>query len=206
MRASLATLNAPQYRSLLNANQKYVLGYWTLELSGRGFDPPPDLAAAETWLASAFREWKETEQDEADAQNAFSELMSRYNTRSLPRWYVDLLQRLAELRPKNFYIALGLGDALSEGGDGADVNKGLFWLERARERLDGPAVSEAERPRLSAWVNCSFAKNYSTRARFSAGKTGQEAGQEAAIHPECELAWRLRLFRADRNPPVPQQH
>ncbi|TMJ92616.1 MAG: ATP-binding protein, partial [Alphaproteobacteria bacterium] len=180
MRASLATLNAPQYRSLLNANQKYVLGYWTLELSGRGFDPPPDLAAAETWLASAFREWKETEQDEADVQNAFSELMSRYNTRSLPRWYVDLLQRLAELRPKNFYIALGLGDALSEGGDGADVNKGLFWLERARERLDGPAVSEAERPRLSAWVNCSFAKNYSTRARFSAGKTGQEAGQEAA--------------------------
>jgi conflict system STAND superfamily ATPase len=179
IRASLNTLNASQYRSLLDANQKYVLGYWTLELSGRSFDPPPDLAAAENWLTGAFGEWKETEQGEADAQSAFSELMNRYNTRSLPRWYVDLLQRLAELRPKNFYIALALGDALSEGGDGADVNKGLSWLERARERLDGPAVSEAERPRLSAWVNCSFAKNYSTRARFSAGKTGQEAAQEA---------------------------
>ena len=65
MRASLKTFNTPRYSSLLEAKEKYFLGYWTLELSGRSFDPPPDLAAAENWLASAFREWKETEQDEA---------------------------------------------------------------------------------------------------------------------------------------------
>jgi hypothetical protein len=179
MRASLRTLNLPRYSSLLDAWQKYVLGYWTLELSGRSFDPPPDLAAAENWLASAFREWKETEQDEADAQSAFLELMNRYNARSAPRWYLDLLQRLAELRPKNFYIALGLGDWLSESSNEAHVNKGLFWLERARERIDGPAVAEADRPRLSAWLYYGFAKNYSAKARFSAGKTSQEAAQEA---------------------------
>jgi hypothetical protein len=179
MRASLKTLNTPRYSSLLDANQKYVLGYWTLELSGRSFDPPPDLAAAENWLASAFREWKETEQDEADAQSAFLELMNRYNAQSVPRWYLDLLQRLAEVRPRNFYIAYDLGDWLSHGSDEADVDKGRFWLERARERIDGPAVSEADRPRLSAWVHYGFAKNYSIKARFSAGKASQEAAQEA---------------------------
>lgn len=179
MRASLKTLDTPRYRSLLEAKQKYVLGYWTLELSGRSFDPPPDLAAVENWLASAFREWKETEEDEATAQSAFQELLSRYKVRSLPRWYLDLLQRLAELRPKNFYIALALGDGLSEGSDESDVNKGRFWMEQARERIDGPAVSDADRPRLSAWVYYGFAKNYSAKSRFSAGKTSQEAAQEA---------------------------
>src|SRR6266446_1933490 len=161
MRASLKTLNTPRYSSLLDANQKYVLGYWTLELSGRSFDPPPDLAAAENWLVSAFREWKETEQDNANAQGAFLELMNRYNARSFPRWYLDLLQRLAELRPRNFYIAYDLGEWLSQVSDEADVDKGRFWLERARERIDGPAVAEADRPRLSAWVYYGFAKNYS---------------------------------------------
>jgi hypothetical protein len=179
MRASLKTLNTPRYSSLLEANQKYVLGYWTLELSGRSFDPPPDLAAAENWLASAFREWKETEQDEANAQSAFLELLNRYKARSVPRWYLDLLQRLAELRPKSFYIAYDLGLWLSDGSDEANVDKGRFWLERARERIDGPTVSEADRPRLSAWIDYSFAKNYSAKARFSAGKTSQEAAQEA---------------------------
>jgi hypothetical protein len=179
MRASLKTLSTPRYSSLLEASQKYVLGYWTLELSGRSFDPPPDLAAAENWLASAFREWKETEQDEANAQNAFQELRDRYNARSAPRWYLDLLQRLAELRPKNFYIAYDLGDWLSDGSDESDVDKGRFWLERARERIDGPAVSEADRPRLSAWVHYGFARNYLAKARFSAGKASQEAAQEA---------------------------
>jgi len=178
MRASLKTLNAPRYSSLLDANQKYFLGYWTLELSGRSFDPPPDLAAAENWLASAFREWKETEQDEANAQNAFQELMNRYN-RSLPRWYSNLLQRLAELRPKNFYMAYDLGNWLSEGSDEADVDKGRFWMEQARGRIDGPAVPEADRLRLSAWTSYGLAKNYSAKSRFSAGKASQEAAQEA---------------------------
>src|SRR5262252_1313744 len=178
MRASLKTLNAPRYSSLLEANQKYFLGYWTLELSGRSFDPPSDLAAAENWLASAFREWKETEQDEANAQNAFQELMNRYN-RSLPRWYSNLLQRLAELRPKNFYMAYDLGNWLSEGSDEADVDKGRFWMEQARGRIDGPAVPEADRLRLSAWTSYGLAKNYSAKSRFSAGKASQEAAQEA---------------------------
>jgi hypothetical protein len=177
MRASLKTLNTPRYSSLLEANEKYFLGYWTLELSGRSFDPPPDLAAAEDWLASAFREWKETEEDEANAQSAFQELMNRYN-RSLPRWYSNLLQRLAELRPKNFYMAYDLGNWLSE-GDEADVDKGRFWTEQARERIDGPAVPEAGRPRLSAWTSYGLAKNYSAKSRFSAGKASQEAAQEA---------------------------
>jgi hypothetical protein len=179
VRASLKTLNTPRYSSLLDAKQKYVLGYWTLELSGRRFDPPPDLAAAENWLASAFREWKETEQDEAYAQSAFTELMYRYKVRSLPRWYLDLLQRLAELRPKNFYVAYDLGLWLSDGSDEADVDKGRFWLERARERIDGPAVAEADRPRSSAWIDYGFAKSYLAKARFSAGKASQEAAQEA---------------------------
>jgi len=179
VRASLKTLNTPRYSSLLNANQKYVLGYWTLELSGRSFDPPPDLAAAENWLASAFREWKETEQDEANAQSAFLELMNRYKVRSFPRWYSDLLQRLAELHPKNVHMAYDLGLWLSDGRDEADVDKGRFWIERARERIDGPAVAEADRPRLSAWISYGFAKNYSAKARFSAGKASQEATQEA---------------------------
>src|SRR5262252_2641676 len=178
MRASLKTLNTPRYSSLLDAWQKYVLGYWTLELSGRSFDPPPDLAAAENWLASAFREWKETEEDEVNAQNAFQELMNRYN-RSLPRWYSNLLQRLAELHPKNFYMAYDLGNWLSEGSDEADVDKGRFWTEQARERIDGPAVPKADRPRLSAWTFYGLAKNYSAKSRFSAGKASQEAAQEA---------------------------
>jgi hypothetical protein len=179
MRASLRTLNLPRYSSLLEAKQKFFLGYWTLALSGRRFDPPPDLAAAENWLASAFREWKETEQDEADAESAFLELMNRYKVRSLPRWYLDLLQRLAELRPKNYGIAYDLGLWLSGGNDEADVDKGLFWLERARQRIDGPAVADADRPRLSAWIDYGFAQNYLAKARSSAGKTSQEAAQEA---------------------------
>ena len=179
MRANLKTLSTPRYSSLLEANQKYFLGYWALELSGRSFDPPPDLAAAENLLASAFREWKETEQDEANAQSAFLELINRYNARSLPHWYLDLLQRLAELRPKTLHMAYDLGLWLSDGSDEADVDKGRFWMERARERVDGPAVSEADRPRLSAWISYGFAKNYSAKARFSAGKASQEAAQEA---------------------------
>jgi hypothetical protein len=178
MRASLKTLSTPRYSSLLEAKQKYFLGYWALELNGRRFDPPSDLTAAENWLASAFREWKETEEDEANAQNAFQELMNRYN-RSLPRWYSNLLQRLAELRPKNFYMAYDLGNWLSEGSDEADVDKGRFWMEQARERIDGPAVPESDRLRLSAWISYGLAKNYSAKSRFSIGKASQEAAQEA---------------------------
>src|SRR5262249_20203963 len=157
MRASLKTLNAPRYSSLLEANQKYFLGYWTLELSGRSFDPPSDLAAAENWLASAFREWKETEEDEVNAQNAFQELMNRY-TRSLPLWSSILLQRLEHLRQKNFYRAYDRGTWLPGGGEGADVDRGRFWTERARKRFEAPAVPEADRPRLSAWTSYGLAK------------------------------------------------
>jgi hypothetical protein len=179
MRAGLDLFNTPRYGGQLEPNQKYALGYWTLELSGRSFDPPADRDAAEKWLASAFREWKETEQDEADAQFAFNELLNRYNVLSHPRWYMDLLQRLGELRPKNSYIAYVLGDRLSGATDEADVKKALFWLERAREQIDGPAVSEAQRPWLSAWIEYGVARHYSTRARFSADKERQEAAQEA---------------------------
>jgi hypothetical protein len=182
VRASLTTLNTPRYSSLLDANQKYVLGYWTLELSGRSFDPPPDLAAAENWLASAFREWKETEQDEASAQEAFQELLSRYESRYdklPPRWYMDMLQRLGELHPKNPYITYALGITLSGSSDEADVKKALFWLERARGDIDGSAVSPADRPRLSSWIEYGVAKNYSAEARISAGNARQEAAKEA---------------------------
>jgi hypothetical protein len=178
MRASLQTLNTPSYSDLLEPNQKYAVGYWTLELSRRSFDPPADLATAENWLASAFREWKETEQDEANGQDAFLELLNRYSSRS-PRWYLDLLQRLGELRPKNFYVAYELAHKLSEGSDEADFNKALFWLERARGLIDGPAMAEADKARLSAWIEYGLAKNYFAKARFSAGKASQEAAQEA---------------------------
>jgi hypothetical protein len=182
VRTSLDLFNTPRYSGQLEPNQKYALGYWTLELSGRSFDPPPGQGAAENWLASAFREWKETEQDEASARDAFEELLSRYESRYdrlPPRWYMDMLQRLAEPRSKNPYIAYALGIALS-GGDETDVKKALFWLERAREHIDGSAVSQADRPRLSAWIEYGVAKNYSAKARVSAGNARQEAAQEAA--------------------------
>src|SRR5262249_10240979 len=162
MRASLKTLNAPRYSSLLEANQKYFLGYWTLELSGRSFDPPSDLAAAENWLASAFREWKETEEDEVNAQNAFQELMNRYN-RSLPRWYSNLRKCWTQLRQKTFYGSYALGNWLSGGSEEADVDRARFWREQAREGIDAPAVPEADRPRLSAWTSYGLAKNYSAK-------------------------------------------
>jgi hypothetical protein len=108
LRTSLKLFNTPRYGGQLEPNQKYALGYRALELSGRTLDPPPDEAAAENWLASAFREWKETEQDEANALDAFQELLFRYQSRYdrlPPRWYMDLLQRLGERRPKNPEIA-----------------------------------------------------------------------------------------------------
>jgi DNA-binding transcriptional MerR regulator len=182
MRASLKLFNTPRYSAQLEPNQKYALGYWTLELNGRSFDPSSDQAAAENWLASAFRDWKETEQEEASARDAVEELLSRYESRYdrlPPRWYMDMLQRLGERRPKNPYIAYALGIALSGGSDEADVKKALFWLERAREHIDGPAVAKADRPRLKAWIGYGVAKNYSAKARVSAGNARQEAAQEA---------------------------
>jgi hypothetical protein len=178
-RASLDLFKTPRYGGQLEPNQKYALGYWTLELSGRSFDPPADLAAAENWLAGAFQEWKGTEQDEASAYSAFLELLNRYNGRSSPRWYGDLLQRLGELRPNNSHIAYALGETLSGSSDEADVKKALSWLERARKQIDGSAVSEADRPLLSAWIEWGVAKYYSAKARFSSEKARQEAAQEA---------------------------
>ncbi|HVI65000.1 MAG TPA: hypothetical protein VM910_20805 [Bradyrhizobium sp.] len=182
MSASFDLFKTPRFGGQLEPNHKYALGYWTFELSGRSFDPPADLAAAENWLASAFREWKETEQDEASAGEAFQELLSRYESRYdklPPRWYMDMLQRLGELHPKNPYITYVLGITLSDGSDEADVKKALFWLERAREHIDGSAVSEADRPRLSAWIEWAVTKYYSAKARFSSEKARQEASQEA---------------------------
>jgi tetratricopeptide (TPR) repeat protein len=114
--------------------------------------------------------------------DAFQELLFRYQSRYdrlPPRWYMDLLQRLGERRPKNPEIAYTLGITLSSSGDEADVKKALFWLERAREHIDGSAVSQANRPRLNAWIEYGVAKNYSAKARASAGKARQEAAQEA---------------------------
>jgi hypothetical protein len=187
VRASLALLTTPRYGDGLEPNQKYALGYWTLELSGRSFDPPPDRAAAENWLASAFREWKETEQDEASAESAFWELLNRYQRP--PRWYLDLLQRMGELRPKNSYIASDLGLWLSDRTDETDFKKGLFWLERAREQIDGPAVTEADKPRLSAWIEYGVAKHHAAKTRF--GKARQEGAQEATSRLKA-LIQRLR--------------
>jgi thioredoxin-like negative regulator of GroEL len=182
VRPSLDLFKGPRYDGQLEPNQKYALGYWTLELSGRSFDPPPDQAAAENWLVSAFREWKETAQDQASAQEAFQELLSRYESRYdklPPRWYMDMLQRLGELHPKNPYITYALGITLAGGSDEADVKKALFWLKRAREYIDGSAVSAADRPRLSSWIEYGVAKNYSAEARISAGNARQEAAKEA---------------------------
>jgi hypothetical protein len=191
VRAGLDLFDTPRYGGQLEPNQKYALGYWTLELSGRSFDPPADRAAAEKWLASAFRQWKETEQDEADARFAFNELLDRYNVPSQPRWYMDLLQRLGELRPKNSHIAFALGERLSGATDEADVKKALFWLEQAQEQIDRPAVSEAQRPWLSAWIEYGVARHYSTRAWLSADKERQEAAQEATSRLKV-LIQRLR--------------
>src|ERR1700730_18477938 len=178
-RASLDLFKTPRYGGQLEPNQKYALGYWTLALRGRSFDSPADLAAAENWLAGAFQEWKGTEQDEASAYSAFLELLNRYNGRSSPRWYGDLLQRLGELRPNNSHIAYALGETLSGSSEEADVKKALSWLERARKQVDGSAVSEADRPLLSAWIEWGVAKYYSAKARFSSDKARQEAAQEA---------------------------
>jgi len=191
VRAGLDLFNTPRYGGQLGPNQKYALGYWTLDLSGRSFDPPADRAAAENWLASAFREWKGTGQDEADAQSAFYWLVYRYDARSLPHWYMDLLQRLGELRPSNSRIAYVLGQRLSDSNDEGDVKKALFWLERAREQIDAPAVSEAERPSLSAWIEYTIAAQHAAMARLSAGKARQEAAQEATSRLKA-LIQRLR--------------
>jgi hypothetical protein len=92
---------------------------------------------------------------------------------------MNLLQRLGELHPNNSHIAYALGDTLSGSSDEVDVKKALSWLERAREQIDGSAVSEADRPFLSAWIEYAVAKYYSAKARFSAEKARQEAAQEA---------------------------
>jgi hypothetical protein len=92
---------------------------------------------------------------------------------------MDMLQRLGQLHPKNPYIAYALGFTLSGSSDEADVKKALFWLEQAREHIDGSAVSPADRPRLSSWIEYGVAKNYSAEARISAGNAGQEAAKEA---------------------------
>ena len=184
-RASLDLFKTTRYGGQLEPNQKYALGFWTLELSGRSFDQPTDLAAAENWLTSAFQEWKETEQDEASAHSAFLELLNRYNVRSLPRWYPDMLQRLGELHRNNSHIAYALGETLSGSSDEANVKKALFWLERAREQINGPAVAEADRPLLSAWIDWAVARYYSAKARFSSEKARQEAAQEARSRLEA---------------------
>ena len=178
VRASLDLFKTPRYGGQLEPNQKYALGYWTLEVNGRSFDPPPDQAAAENWLATAFQEWQETEHDEASAHSAFLELLNRYDGRSLPRWYMNLLQRLGELHRNNSHIAYALGTTLSDRPEEADVKKALFWLDRAREQIDGPAVLEADRPSLGAWIEYGVARYYSVTARLSTG-ANQGAAQEA---------------------------
>jgi hypothetical protein len=179
VRASLDKLSSSQYRSQLEPNQKYALGYWTLEFGGRGFDPPTDLAAADSWLVSAFREWKETTQDETNAGGAFRELLDRYGGKLPPRWYMDMLVRLGGLRPKNFDIAYALGNSLSRGRDTADADEALVWLARAREQIDDPAARKEDRPRLSAWIDYVAGKAYLSRAEFSSENISEESAQEA---------------------------
>jgi hypothetical protein len=191
VRAGLEKFGTAQYSGQLEPNQKYALGYWTLELSGQSIDLPTDQRAAETWLTSAFKEWKETTQDEASVGDAFSELLRRYGGKFPPRWYMDMLKRLAELRPKNFDIAFDLGDTLSGGRDMADADEALIWLARARDRIDEPGVAEADRPRLSAWIAYSVARAYLTKAGISAGKASEEAAL-AATSRLAELIRRLK--------------
>ncbi len=175
VRATLKTLSEPPYIGDLKPDQKFALGYWTLQLSGPSADPPADLEVAENYLAAAFREWKETTDGES---SALSTLYLRYGGQFPPRWYMDMLQRLGELRPKNFYVAHSLGDYLARGRTRADGDDALAWLKRARERL--AAAPEADRPRLAAWIDSSVAAAYLTKARTGAEeKTIQEAAQEA---------------------------
>ena len=174
---SLEILAAPQYRAQLEPNQKYALGYWTLELSGRSVLPPPDQDAAETWLASAFKEWKETAQDEAHAGHAVLELLGRYT--GPPHWYLDMVQRLGELRPKNFDIAYLLLTKLSDSKDAADADRAKFWFERAQGLVEGSSVPQPERPRWSAWMSYLAAGARLTKARLSTGQMSKDAAQEA---------------------------
>jgi hypothetical protein len=178
--ASLKLFNTPRYSGQLEPNQKYALGYWTLDLNEQNLDP--ELAAAENWLTGAFREWKETTEDEARASDAFSELLQRYE-RLPPRWHMDMLHRLAELRLKNFEIASVLGETLAGGRDAADADKALIWLERAQGQIT--AVPEADRPRRSAWLEYAVAKRFLTKARSRAGKTNEDAAEEATSRLEA---------------------
>jgi tetratricopeptide (TPR) repeat protein len=198
----LATLSEPKYSGRLNPNQQYALGYWTLELRGQSLDPPLDLGVAENKLATAFREWKETKTDEVQATNAFDELLNRYGGRLPPPWYMDMLQRLAALRPRNFYIAYALGARLTDGRSVADVDKALTWLARAREQIGAPIVPPALRPVLSAWVDYSIANSYSTQVRIRAEKSNEQAAQEAEGRLKA-LIQRLQTDGVIRDPKWP---
>ena len=179
VRADLDNFRANELISKLTPNEKYTLGYWTLELHGRSFAPPSDLDIAEAWLSSAFREWTPSAQDMKTAAAAMNELLNRYENGQPPRWYVDMLQRLGKLRPKEFDIAYALGNTLAGGRDLADTDQGLEWLERAKAQLKGPTITIVDRPRLSAWVDRLIAGSYLTRARVSAGNVSEASAQEA---------------------------
>jgi hypothetical protein len=179
VRASLKLFDTPRYSGQLEPNQKYALGYWTLDLNRQGLGP--ELATAENWLASALREWKETTEDEARGGDAFWELLRR--DERLQRWYMEMLHRLGELRPKNFEIASALGETLARGRDAADADRALMWLERARRQIT--AVPEADRPRRIAWLEYAAANSFLTKARVRAGKTNEDAAEEATSRLEA---------------------
>jgi hypothetical protein len=180
VRASLKLFKTSRYSGQLEPNQKYALGYWTLNLNEPNLDP--ELVTAENWLTSAFREWKETTEDEARASDAFSELLQRYE-RFPPRWYLGMLDRLAELRPKNFDIASVLGETLAGGREAADADKALIWLERARGRIT--AVPEGDRPRRSAWLEYAVAKSFSTKAQVGTGNANEDPAEEVTSRLEA---------------------
>jgi hypothetical protein len=57
-RASFDLFKTPRYAGQLEPNQKYALGYWTLELSGRSFDPPPIRLRGRIGSPAHFRSGK----------------------------------------------------------------------------------------------------------------------------------------------------
>lgn len=128
------------------SNEKYFFAYLMLEINKQSIKPPEHFDQINSLLQSSFRQWNNQQ-----AVDAFKELLSPYTEIRAPNWYLSLLEPLAVIRSKSFWIPCYLAAQFSCGWSKEDAFKALELLDRSESNIS--KIEPSDQTRQRAWLD-----------------------------------------------------
>ncbi|MCD6160925.1 MAG: ATP-binding protein [candidate division Zixibacteria bacterium] len=128
-------------------NEKYFFAYLMLEINKQYIKPPEHIDQIQSLIQSSFRQWTNQQ-----AVAAFEELLSPYTETRAPNWYLSILEPLADIHSKSFWIPCYLAAQFTGvWWNKEDAFKVLDLTDRAESNIS--KIELHDRARQRAWLD-----------------------------------------------------